>query len=447
MKEFFGTKLGKVLAVVLVIAVIFVASGFVFSLGPQKVAAQVTTALDRVTAERDGLVQENGTMKAEIQTVTAQRDALQAQIDQLKVEITTAGTDKAALQSNIDALTAEKQTLQNQLDVIAAEKAEAEAAKLAAEAAAEEVFDIVAIRSAEMAKLVPESTLYPYNPRGEDWVGGYVFALEPGQFQVLFTSEGTISAGESNYVITPVQWRENGVVIQNATSQTLQFRLTGFAPSGFGQWPYRIGAVPDIDEILWSTVGQGDFCGSGDSTGCHDAMMHEITYDGTSFNAVTTYWDTLHAVKDNTEPLRTADWDTVDFASGWGVLMSNLSQPVGHVEVVSPDGILYLGVTRGRDMVVWLPAGAVITPPQGEPSAPLAKPTVVVLENRIGHTEVFKIASITGTIQFLEFRKDASPAAAGQFLVRYTAQSSAQMFGANAPTSADAIDLLVLTNK
>jgi hypothetical protein len=74
---------------------------------------------------------------------------------------------------------------------------------------------------------------------------------------------------------------------------------------------------------------------------------------------------------------------------------------------------------------------------------------VVILENRIGHTEVFKIAGVTGTIQFLEFRKDADPAAAGAFIVNYTAQSSAKaMFGASAsPTSADAIGLLVLTNE
>lgn len=451
MKKFLSTWYGKVVLGVFVIVAIFCLSR-VFSSGPRKVAAQATTALDTVTAERDLAVAErdkmaleNSDLKIEIQDLTAQRDGLQVQVDQAVAEKAEAASNFAALQANFD-------MLQEKLDAINAEKAAAEAAaqeaaKLAAEAAAEEVFDIVAIRSAEMAKLVPESTIYPYNPRGEDWVGGYVFALEPGQYQVLFTSEGTISVGESNYLITPVRWRENGVVIQNKTSQTQQFRLTGFAPSGFGQWPYRIGTVPNIDEILWSTIGHGENCGSGDSTGCHEAMLHELIYDGTGFNATTNLWDTPHDIVDNTKPIRTADWATVDLAAGWAVLMEGLSQPAATMTVKTQDSVLYLGVTNGKDQVLWLPAGAVIVPPTGEPIT-VEKPTIVVLQNRIGDTVVFKISGID-SVKFMEFRKDADPAAAGQFIVNYTAQSSDKaMFGASAtPTSADAIGLLVLTNE
>lgn len=451
MKKFLSTWYGKVVLGVFVIVAIFCLSR-VFSSGPRKVAAQATTALDTVTAERDLAVAErdkmaleNSDLKIEIQDLTAQRDGLQVQVDQAVAEKAEAASNFAALQANFD-------MLQEKLDAINAEKAAAEAAaqeaaKLAAEAAEAEPFDLIAVYNREHSKMLPATDDRGYAVRGEDWVGGFTFTLEPGQFQVLYSAEGTVSAGDAFYQIEQEEFRENAIVIVNNAQETVEFRLTGFSPSGFGQWPYRLGTVPDVDEVIWANIGHGNYCGSGDDTGCKTAVLHNVSYDGEKFDATTTLWDTPHDIVDNVNPIRTADWASVDLAAGWSVLMENISQPVSKITVKTPDSVLYLGVTNGKDQVLWLPAGATVVQPTGEPIA-IEKPSVVILRNRVGHTVVFKITGAT-TAQLMEFRKGSDPAAAGQFIVNYTAASSDKaMFGASAtPTSADAIGLLIVTNE
>lgn len=227
----------------------------------------------------------------------------------------------------------------------------------------------------------------------------YTQDLGPGEtFVGYFGHASVVDVTDTRVMTIPWTGGENMLVVGNASTEDLQFVLTGFPQTGFGRMIFSEGYMLNVEFLARYPVQRPNHCGylGAAQIGCPDVTVYAAVWDGRTFDVSDpVIYDEPLVVEDVVPDVLDTSWAQLQPHEAWMNEMDR-TKTIRHLELTSSLTTLDLGITFYSPWALVSASGLTLSTRSGDeiisisPSADAVD--VVLLTNDNGDTTVMRLS-------------------------------------------------------